>query len=159
MARNLVIGYSPAILDAERFGLHPAVDKLWKHDGLLRHWKVEGEPHERVVDGRCLVLAQQAQLWRDGSPMFAQPKLNLHSDTYLVTSQACRAAHVLALEEIDDEAVVALLVHYPLLVRGDLRRERLKRLLPLRRHLDMGLDLDLVQVFVQPVKHEREELL
>lgn len=42
--------------------------------------------------------------------------------TYLMARQALHPALVLALEKIDNEAIVALFVYLPLLLAGDLRR-------------------------------------
>jgi hypothetical protein len=65
----------------------------------------------------------------------------------------------LTLEEVNDKAVVTLPVQRPLLVARDLWRKGLKCLLALRRHLDLRLLLDPVQVLVQAVEHKGQELL
>ena len=76
-----------------------------------------------------------------------------------MTREALHAVPVLALEDVDDERVVAHPVHLPLLLARDLRREPLELRLALRRRLDLGLRDHAVEVLVQAVEQEGEEFL
>jgi len=86
--------------------------------------------------------------------------VELRHQSYLVTRQALEPVPVLPLEQVHDEAIIALLVDLPLGLRSHFRRQRLELGFPLRRHLDgRRFVLDPVEVFVQSIQDEREELL
>lgn len=81
------------------------------------------------------------------------------AQTHLVTRQAFNTVAELALEVVDDEAVVAHLVKLPLLLARKLGRKRLELRLPLRVVLDGRLRQDAIQVLVEPVEQRAQKLL
>jgi hypothetical protein len=81
-------------------------------------------------------------------------------EPHLMARQAFHPALVLALEKVDDETVVALLVDLPLLLAGDLGRQRVELGLARGRHRNrLGPDQDPVEIFMQAIEQEGEELL
>ena len=81
--------------------------------------------------------------------------VELRHQSYLVTRQALKPIPVLPLEQVHDEAIIALLVDLPLGLRSHFRRQRLELGFSLRRHLDgRRFVLDPVEVFVQSIQDE-----
>ena len=76
-----------------------------------------------------------------------------------MTRETLHAVSILSLEDVDYKRVVAHTVQLPLLLAGNLGRETLELRLALRRRLELGLQDDTVQVFVEPVEEEAQELL
>ena len=76
-----------------------------------------------------------------------------------MTRETLHAVSILSLEDVDDKRVVTHTVQLPLLLAGNLGRETLEPRLALRRRLELGLQDDTVQVFVEPVEEEAQELL
>jgi hypothetical protein len=83
--------------------------------------------------------------------------LSKDGDPYLLAFGAHERAPVLALEQVDDDAVVALEVAVPARTceRTHLARAAARPI----RLFDVRLLQDAVQVLVQPVEQERDELL
>ena len=77
----------------------------------------------------------------------------------LAAREALQAVAELALEEVDDERVVARAVEVPFLLACELLREELELGFALGRARDGRFGEDAVEVFVQPVEEEVEELL